>query len=72
VDWPLAVGATIGAYAECPAGKKAFGGGWFGPASNQVIITRDEPSDTAYNVIVNNVSGPAGYIRVTVICAIAP
>ena len=32
VDWPMpAVGATIGAFAQCPAGKKALGGGWFGP-----------------------------------------
>jgi hypothetical protein len=68
-----AVGAKIGAYAECPGGKRALGGGWFGPRSDQVIFERDEPSDTAYNVIVTNVSTPLpNYIRVTVICATAP
>lgn len=71
VDWPMpAVGASIGAFAQCPAGKKALGGGWFGPSSDQVTFARDEPSDTAYNVIVRNVSSPLpNLIRVTVICA---
>jgi hypothetical protein len=71
VEWAMpAVGASIGAYAECPAGKKALGGGWFGPSSNEVTFARDEPSDTAYNVILRNVSSPLpNYIRVTVICA---
>lgn len=65
-----AVGAKIGAYAICPTGKKALGGGWFGPRSDQVILERDEPDDIAYNVIVTNVSTPLpNYIRVTVICA---
>lgn len=74
VDWAMpAVGTKIGAFAECPAGKKALGGGWFGPRSDQVIFERDEPSDTAYSVIVTNVSTPLpNYIRVTVICATAP
>ena len=74
VDTPMpAVGVKIGAFAACPTGKKALGGGWFGPRSDQVILERDEPSDTAYNVIVTNVSTPLpNFIRVTVICAIAP
>jgi hypothetical protein len=63
-------GGSIGAYAECPAGKKALGGGWFGPETSQVSLARDETSDSAHNVIVRNVSAPLGtYIRVTVICA---
>jgi hypothetical protein len=71
-DMP-AVGAKIGAYAECPGGKKALGGGWFGPRSDQVIFEQNEPVDTAYSVIVTNVSTPLpNYIRVTVICASAP
>lgn len=71
VDWPMPpVGTTIGASAECPAGKKALGGGWFGPSTDQVTLARDEPSDSAYSVIVRNVSSPLpNYIRVTVICA---
>ena len=71
VDWSMpAVGASIGAFAQCPAGKKALGGGWFGPSSHEVTFARDEPSDTAYNVIVRNVSSPLpNYIRITVICA---
>lgn len=71
-DMP-AVGAKIAAYAECPAGKKALGGGWFGPRSDQVIFEQNEPVNTAYSVIVTNASTPLpNYIRVTVICAIAP
>ena len=71
VDWPMpAVGVSIGAFAECPTGKKALGGGWFGPSTDQVTLARDEPSDSAYSVIVRNVSSPLpNYIRVTVICA---
>lgn len=74
VDWEMpAVGDKIGAFAACPAGKKALGGGWFGPRSDQVVLERDEPSDTAYSVIITNVSTPLpNYIRVTVICAIVP
>ena len=72
VDWALpAVGQTIGAYAECPIGKKPTGGGWFGPRSDQVAISRDEPDNAAYNVILTNLSSPAGSIRVTVICVTA-
>lgn len=71
VDWPMpAVGASIGAYAQCPTGKKALGGGWFGPSTDQVTLSRDDPADTTYNVIVRNVSTPLpNYIRITVICA---
>jgi hypothetical protein len=67
------VGETIGAYAECPAGKKALGGGWFGPHSDQIMIARDEPGGSSYNIIFRNISVPLpNYIRVTVICAIVP
>jgi len=74
VDWPMpAIGSTVGAFAECPAGKKALGGGWFGPSSDQVSFARQEPADNAYTVIVRNVSTPLpNYIRVTVICATVP
>jgi hypothetical protein len=69
-DWTLpAIGNSIGAYAECPSGKMALGGGWFGPRSDQVAISRDEPAGSAYNVIVTNISSGPSYIRVTVICA---
>ena len=74
VDWQLpAIGQTIGAYAECPVGKKPTGGGWFGPSSDQVAISRAEPDNGAYNVILTNLSAPLpNYIRVTVICVTAP
>lgn len=70
-QWDLpAIGSSIGAYAECPNGKKELGGGWFGPRSDQVVISRDEPAGSAYNVIVENTSSILpSYIRVTVICA---
>jgi hypothetical protein len=73
VDWQLpAVGQTIGAYAQCPAGKRPTGGGWFGPRSDQVGISRAEPDNGAYNVILTNLSSPLpNYIRVTVICVTA-
>ena len=73
VDWPLpAIGDTIGAYAECPVGKKPTGGGWFGPSSDQVAISRAEPDNGAYNVILKNLSSPLpNYIRITVICVTA-
>jgi hypothetical protein len=69
-EWTLpAIGGTLGAYAECPTGKVALGGGWFGPRTDQVVISRDEPAGNAYNVIVTTTSSSASYIRVTVICA---
>jgi len=73
-DWSLpTAGQTIGAYVECPNGKRPLGGGWFGPSTDQVVISRMEPDDIAYNVIVKNVSSPLpNYIRVTAICASAP
>lgn len=72
VDWQMpAIGQTIGAYAECPTGKKPTGGGWFGPRSDQVGIARAEPDNLAYNVILTNLSSPPGALRVTVICVIA-
>lgn len=73
VDWTLpAIGSTIGAYAVCPSGKKPTGGGWFGPRSDQVAISRAEPDNAAYNVILTNLSSSAGYVRVTVLCVTAP
>jgi hypothetical protein len=72
-QWDLpAVGQTIAPYAECPAGKKATGGGWFGPWSNEVAIARAEAVGTAFAMIVKNLATPLpNYIRVTVICVTA-
>jgi hypothetical protein len=73
LNWEMPVaGVTVGAYAQCPAGKRATGGGWFGPRSDEVAISRQEPSNTAYNVILTNLSTPVpNYFRVTVICVTA-
>ena len=73
VDWVMpAVGQVFAPYAECPAGKKATGGGWFGPWSNEVAIARSEPAGSFYSMIVRNLSTPLpNYIRVTVICVTA-
>lgn len=71
-DLPAPGQPAIGVYAECPAGKKPVGGGWFGPRSDQVAISRQEPDLLAYNVIVANISTPLpNYIRITVICVTA-
>lgn len=72
VDWQLPPNQPVGAYAECPSGKKPLGGGWFGPQTNTVVIGRMEPDDLAYNVIVTNVASYQQAIRVTAICAAAP
>lgn len=74
IDWPMPnPGQTVGAYAGCPAGKKPTGGGWFGPRSDQVAISRQEPDNVGYAVILTNLSTPLpNYFRVTVICVTAP
>ena len=68
-NWPLAPGQSLGMYAQCPGGKRAIGGGWFGPGTNEVIISRMEPSNTVYNVIAKNIVGYETIVRVTVVCA---
>lgn len=71
--WSIAPGQTVGAYAECPAGKRPLGGGWFGPkVPTEIRIARDEPDNLAYNVIAENVSASTTSLRVTVVCATAP
>lgn len=73
-NFPLRAGDVVAAYAMCPAGKKPVGGGWFGPATNEdneVVISRMEPDNAAYNVIVRSVVNYDSSIRVTAICAAA-
>jgi hypothetical protein len=66
------IGSTIAPFAICPSGKKPVGGGWFGPRSDQVAISRMEPDNAAYNVILTNLSTPLpNTIRVTAICVTA-
>lgn len=68
--FPLLAGATIGAYAICPSGKLAIGGGWFGPnVPAEAQISRDEPGLDAWNVIVKSTTSYDSYIRITAICA---
>ena len=68
--FPEHICAVLGPNVEGPAGKEVLGGGWFGPTIDQVTIACDEPSDNAYNVIVENVASPLpSYIRITAICA---
>jgi|SRR5688572_3808890 len=71
VNWNLPAGQVVGMYAECPAGKRPLGGGWFGAGSDEVVIGRMEPDDIAYNVIARSLVSYAINIRVTVICATA-
>src|SRR5438270_6560757 len=69
-DTTITVGQTVGAYAQCPAGTKPLGGGWFGPElGTDIKISRAEPDDAAYNVIARNISTNDVSLRVTVICA---
>jgi hypothetical protein len=58
-------------FTACSAGKKPLGGGWFGPGSNEIIITRMEPDLGAFNVIAKNITGSNISIRVTATCAAA-
>jgi hypothetical protein len=69
VLWPLLAFQRIGAYAECPAGKKLLSGGWFGPGTNEAFFAQMEPFETGYSVIVESTVNYNSYIRVTVICA---
>jgi hypothetical protein len=71
VDVPLPAGQIIAAFAECPAGKRPLGGGWFGPGTNEMIMSRAEPNDVGYSVTVTSTVTYNSYIRVTVICATA-
>ena len=71
MNWLLPAGQSRAFYAECPAGKKPLGGGWFGPGTNEVIISRMEPDDLAYNVIARSIVAYDIPVRVTVICALA-
>jgi len=67
---PLPGRQRVGAFIECPAGKKALGGGWFGPmVPDEASIVRAEPSETGYSVIVQSVVNYDSYIRLTVTCA---
>jgi hypothetical protein len=70
---PLPAGALLAPYAQCPVGKKATGGGWFGPGTDEVIIKQMEPwaNGGGFSVIVQSVVNYESYIRVTVTCAIA-
>jgi hypothetical protein len=69
-NWELPAGQTVGMYTECPAGKKPVGGGWSGPGSDRVVITRMEPDYLAYNVVARSLVDYTVIFRVTVICAI--
>ena len=71
MNWPLPAGQTLGLYAECPAGKKPLGGGWFGPGTDEVVISRMEPDNAAYNVIAKSIVAYNTLVRLTVICATA-
>jgi len=65
-------GGSVGAFATCPSGTLAVGGGWFGPSvGGGVVISRDEVAGSSYNAIIRNLGLSPALIRVSATCLVS-